>query len=99
MSRGPDASTLLSRALEGSLPGARITGCRWKSWASATFAGAWHALTVVAPDTDATHTWLAALPEATFTLGRHLVADVTVAAVRRIDGSIEAEIEALTLEE
>ena len=99
MSRGPDASTLLSRALEASLPGGRITGCRWTSWASATFAGARHALTMVAPDTAATDAWLSALPEATFALGRHLVADVMVAAVRRIDGSTEAEIEALTLEE
>ena len=60
-------------------------------WASATFAGARHEL-VLRGQTQArrsTH-WLAALPEAELPLRGHLVADLKIVAVQRVDDGDDA---------
>ncbi len=103
MSRGPDAGTQLERAL---LASAEAAGCPvslaesdWTRWASATFTGARHHLTLVGTCSPALHTWFAGLPQAEFALRYHLVADLTVARVRRAGAAVTAVIEALTVEE
>ena len=97
MSRGPDAATLLARALDRSARGAGLTlavrHADWRRWASATFTGARHELTVELPDGDAAERWLDALPEADLPVRGHLVAD---AVVLRQHG--EGELRVATLE-
>ncbi len=98
MSRGPDAATLLERRLRLSAEAAGVTiaivASDWTRWASATFNGARHRLTLASADTGFAP-WLAGLGEADLPLRGHLVADLTVAA-RRGDA---VEIEVLTVEE
>lgn len=103
MSRGPDIGTALLRALEKQ---ARHAGCPvsvlhadWQRWASATFAGARHQISVSACPCPALNDWLGGLPEAEFVMRGHLVADVVVTAVRRSAASVEADLEVLTVEE
>jgi hypothetical protein len=102
MSRGPDAATLLERAL---LKDAARAGCPvlrltadWDRWASATFNGARHRLTLRAPRSAAIDRWIAALPEADLPLCGHLVADIEAVARRDHGGTIEFDLEALTVE-
>lgn len=102
MSRGPDAATLLERRLRWCADAAdialSIVRSDWTRWASATFTGARHLITVslYGPDIDG---WLAALPEADLPLRDHLVADAVVVACRRFDGRVEADLELLTVED
>ena len=103
MSRGPDAATLLARALTAS---AEAAGCPvaigeadWSRWASATFTGARHVLCLSAAPSPALIAWIAGLPEAEFALRGHLVADLSVTAVRHGGAEIAMELEALTVEE
>lgn len=102
MSRGPDAGTLLTRAL---VADAARTGCAiaitdsdWVRWSSATFSGARHRLTLSGAAGAALDTFLDALPEHEFVLRGQIVADVTVAAVRQAEGVATVTIEALTVE-
>ncbi len=103
MSRGPDAGTQLERAL---LHGAHAAGidpvimaADWTRWASATFTGARHRLTLSASPSPTLDDWLAGLPEAEFALRGHLVADLLV-PMRDTGGTfVTFEIEALTVEE
>ncbi|MCW3836117.1 hypothetical protein ACFQ1E_08695 [Sphingomonas canadensis] len=103
MSRGPDAATRLERALIASAEraGCPISILRWvvTRWASATFAGARHQFVLEGAAGTAIEEWLTGLPEAEFALAGHLVADLSVEAVRRADGGVSAEVEALTIEE
>lgn len=101
--RGPDAGTLLRRAIERN---AEAGGCDvaveavdMVHWASATFVGARHRLTLRGHSGAALDAWLACLPEADLPLRRHLVADVIVSSVAHRDGVATCEIEALTVEE
>jgi hypothetical protein len=103
MSRGPDIATLLARAL---LAGAAAAGCElrvaaadWTRWASVTFAGARHLLTLEGTASPALDAWLAALPEAEFALKDHLVAELVVDGVARDGESVRARLEVLTVEE
>ena len=103
MSRGPDPGTALVRALEAS---ARRAGCPvrmsasdWTRWASATFTGARHEVTVEADESGALDTWLTELPEAELPIRGHLVADIIVSSVRRGNGVATIRLEALTVEE
>lgn len=103
MSRGPDAATLLARALAAD---ARAAGCPvtiaaadWSRWASATFTGARHLLRLSAPPSPALIVWIAALPEAEFALRGHLVADLSVAAVHHDGAEVAIELEVLTVED
>ena len=103
MSRGPDAGTLLVRALyrDSCRAGCplEIVDADWVRWASATFTGARHALRWTALPGAALETWLAALPDADLPLRGHLLADIVVAGLRRTPELMTIEIEALTLED
>ena len=103
MRRGPDATTLVERAL---LADARACGAaivvveaEARRWASATFAGARHRFTIAAAAQDASLRWLSALAEAEFRLRGHLVADIAVTAQTRDAAGWTATIEVLTVEE
>jgi hypothetical protein len=103
MSRGPDAETLLRRALEAH---AEAAGCPvtlassdWTRWASATFTGARHLLALTAPPSPALDAWIAGLPEAELRLRGHLVADLVVEHVRRAADAVTVSLEVLTVEE
>ena len=103
MSRGPDASTLLQRAL---LRNARQAGCTLAiaaahatRWASATFAGTQHRLTLDAVDDGSFQSWQSRLNDAELPLRGHLLADVATVTLARTDGRAIAVIEALTVEE
>jgi hypothetical protein len=101
--RGPDASRLLERALlsDARRCGAevRIDSADAQRWASATFVGARHAITLSGPSSDAALRWVSALAEAEFDLRGHLVADLAVVRhVRNVD-SFHATLEVLTVEE
>lgn len=103
MSRGPDAATQLERAL---IAAAEAAGCPiaiasadWTRWASATFTGARHALTVTAAASPLLDQWLVGLSEAEFALRRYLVADIHVVRMTREDGVATVALEALTVEE
>lgn len=93
---------LLARALATSAAAAGcdliVTGGEWKGWASATFTGARHVLTMAGTDSDAARAWLGGLAELELTVRGHLVADVAVAATARGDGRVTAGVEALTVE-
>lgn len=99
MKRGPDAAMQLARALAERCPGGRVAAHDSTRWASATFTGARHTLRLECPPSAALESWLAALPDADLPLRGHLVADLTVACVRRDDRQVTATIEALTVAE
>ena len=103
MSRGPDAATLLERAL---LAAAEAAGCPaivvtsdWTRWASATFTGARHSLTLTAQPSPRLDRWLVGLSEAEFSLRNYLVADLMVTRMCRDGDLVTVTIEALTVEE
>ncbi|WP_010187560.1 hypothetical protein [Sphingomonas sp. PAMC 26605] len=102
MSRGPDAATLLKRALErhGDAAGLEIAVrmAETTRWASATFAGARHQITLTLRDDAFGQAWLGALPDADLPLRGHLVADLAVIAITRRDARSIATVEALTVE-
>lgn len=103
MSSGPDAGVLLERALlrHAAQCGIdlSIVSASWTRWASATFAGARHALLLAAAPSDALNDWIAGLPEAEFALRQHLVADLVVESRTRICDRVEVGIGVLTVEE
>ncbi|MEZ0495028.1 hypothetical protein [Sphingomonas sp. IW22] len=102
MARGPDAGTLVERALSLSATRAAIsmvvTDAVVTRWASATFTGARHALELSLIDTAAARTWLATLSEAELPMRGHLMADCVVVRTREEGGMIDASVEALTVE-
>jgi hypothetical protein len=101
--RGPDAGTLLVRALlhSGEAAGCRLelVNQRASRWASVTFTGAQHLLTLTARASHALDAWLVALPEAEFALRGHLVADLSVESVERDGDAATVRLEILTVEE
>lgn len=103
MSCGPDAGVLLERALPRHAAqrgiDLSIVSASWTRWASATFAGARHALLLTATPSSALDAWIADLPEAEFALRGHLVADLTVESRTRIGDRVELNIGVLTVEE
>lgn len=102
MSRRPDIGTALTRAIERQSRLARcpaeIVNAQWERWASATFSGARHRITVALLPCPASETWLSGLREAEFDVRGHLIADLDVVAVRRTAPRVEAELEVLTVE-
>lgn len=103
MSRGPDAGVLLERRLRQS---ALVAGCAvtilkadWERWASATFTGARHQVTLSSSAGAALDAWLAGLSEVDLPLNGHLVADVVVRSVERAGETAVVTMEALTVEE
>lgn len=93
---------LLARALAASAAAAgcdlAVIGASWKGWASATFTGARHMMTLAGTDSDEARAWLGRLADLELDVRGHLVADITVAAVARDDGRVTASVEALTVE-
>ncbi len=102
MSRGPDAGTLLARAIERCARDAgialSITRADWTRWASATFAGARHEIELRAVPADLLDGWIGALPDADLSVPTMLVADLVVVGVERDDQAVMIRIEALTVE-
>ncbi|WP_033919691.1 hypothetical protein [Sphingomonas sp. 37zxx] len=100
MARGPDAATLLERALAAQLSAFQgaIVASACERWASATFVGARHRLEFVGDDGATARAWLAALPEADWSLRGHLVADVQLIDRSVRDHRIAATVEILTVE-
>ena len=103
MSRGPDAATLLERAL---LAAADAAGCPvavvasdWTRWASATFTGARHSLTLTTAAGPRLDRWLVGLSEAEFGLRNYLLADLVVTRMCREGDRVTVALEALTVEE
>jgi hypothetical protein len=103
MSRGPDAATLLERRL---LLAAEAAGHRLVlgetetiPWASATFTGARHRLTLTGAAGSELEAWLQALPEADLPVRGHLVADLAVLSTAEEADLLCAEVEVLTVEE
>lgn len=103
MSRGPDPGTALVRAIEVNARSARcpvrMSASDWTRWASATFAGGRHELTLAADESSALDDWLTELPETELPIRGHLVADIVVTSVRRAEGIATIRLEALTVEE
>lgn len=103
MSRWPDPGAQLERALVRSAADAGIVlalvARAATPWASVTFAGARHRLTLAAFPSQLLDRWLAELPDAEFALRGHLVADL--ALVSRVQSGEPAEIvlEILTVED
>ncbi len=100
MSRGPDATTLLERRLRIAAEAVGVTIAITASdatpWASATFNGARHRLTLVG-EGAAFKRWVAALPDIDLPLRGHLVADLVVR--RAVAGESVVVLEVLTVEE
>ncbi|MDY7522759.1 hypothetical protein [Sphingomonas sp. 10B4] len=102
MSRGPDAATLLRRALErhADAAGCDVSVCVQDStrWASATFAGARHTVALTLHDDPTGGLWLEALAEADLPIRGHLVADIVILSATRHDEKLVVALEALTVE-
>lgn len=103
MRDGPDVGGLIERALIRSAASAGVTlevlAARARPWASVTFAGARHSLTVRVDPGEVGQGWLSGLAQADLPVAGHLVADAVVGARREVGGGIEAEIELLSVEE
>ncbi|SOB86531.1 hypothetical protein SAMN06297144_1637 [Sphingomonas guangdongensis] len=103
MSRGPDATTLLERALLASAVAHGLTPVIGEvattRWASATFTGMRHEIALTLRADPAAEAWLAALPESEFRLRGHLLADLIVVAHERVAGIASVRLEALTVED
>jgi hypothetical protein len=103
MSRGPDAATLLTRALAAHAEAAgcpvEIVTADWTRWSSATFTGARHMIRLSGEPSPALIGWIVALPESEFALRGHLVADLSVIAARHEGDAIAIELEVLTVED
>jgi hypothetical protein len=103
MSRDRDVATQLERALIASAEAAgcpvSIAEADLTRWASVTFTGARHMLKLTGAASAALTRWIAALPETEFALRGHLVADLSVEAVRRAGAAVTVMLEVLTVEE
>lgn len=98
MRRRPDVLERLVRALVGSAPAAvAVRHAASRPWASATFVGARHRITLFGVTSAELDGWIAGLPAAEFDLPGALVADLAVVAVLR-DSGVELDLEILTLE-
>ncbi|KQS47002.1 MULTISPECIES: hypothetical protein [unclassified Sphingomonas] len=99
--RGPDAGTLLIRALRGHAAAASLTmhveliACM--PWASATFVGTLHRLTIAAMPVPGLRDWIDGLPEAEFAMRGHIVADLVVDRIESIGDREHVTIAVLTL--
>ena len=101
MSRGPDAGTLVARAIEHD---ARRAGCAMvlalaesSRWASATFVGTLHRLTIAVDPVPGLRDWIDAMPEAEFAMRGHIVADLSVDSIATIGDREHVTIAVLTL--
>lgn len=103
MSRWPDLGVQLERALVRSAADAgfalAVTAATATPWASVTFTGARHRLTLTAVPSPSLDAWLASLPEAEFRPRGHLVADLSVVGTAHAAERIEIILELLTVED
>jgi hypothetical protein len=99
--RGPDAGTLLVRALRtmGAAFAVGIDSIAGRPWASATFAGTRHVVRLSAADVPDVRSWLAALPDAQFALHGHIIADLALDSIETGDGNLRATLTVLSLED
>ena len=99
--RGPDAGTLLVRALRtmGAAFDIRVDSIASRPWASATFVGARHVVRLAAPAVPGLRSWLDALPEAEFALRGHIVADAVVDTTETIGDECRIALGVLTITE
>lgn len=99
--RAPDAGTLLVRALRTMGTGfdVGIESIANRPWASAAFVGTRHLVRLTVPAIPGARSWLDALPEATFALRGHLVADLCIDSVETRDTALLATVAVLTLED
>lgn len=103
MSRGPDPTARVAAAL-AQLAAARgialvLTSARSSAWASATFVGTRHVLTMTSSDDPRLDALLGELPEAEFVIPGHVVIDCIGTAMGGDGIRAEVTIEALTIEE
>ncbi|RXD04062.1 hypothetical protein EQZ23_16090 [Sphingomonas sp. UV9] len=66
-------------------------------WASATFVGTQHRLTIAADPVPGLREWIDALPDAEFMMRGHFVADLAVDRVETVDGRTHVAFAVLTL--
>ncbi len=100
--RRADTATLLDRAVIADAARVGVTVSVVASgatrWASATFVGARHRLTLSSEETDAAAAWLDGLADADLPLRGHLVADLIVVDRTVADARFTGTIEVLTVE-
>lgn len=75
-----------------------IVAARWVRWASASFDGGRHELTIELEATPAAARWLMALPETELPIPGHLVADLIVVQRATACGRTTARLEVLTVQ-
>ncbi len=99
--RGPDAGTLLIRALRSQATAVGLTmhveSIACTPWASATFVGTLHRLTMAAMPVPGLRDWIDALPDAEFAMRGHIVADLVVDGIESIGDREHVTIAVLTL--
>lgn len=103
MARGPDAGTLVERALALAARQSRVAMTVMEAtatrWVSATFSGARHELRLSIADDPVARSWLGTLADADLPMRGHLLADCSVVRTQAADGRLDVWVEALTVEE
>lgn len=103
MSKPKPIEQQIEAALVASADGHRcpvwISASEMVTWASASFNGARHKLTVMGEPSANLDAWIAMLPDAEWALADHLVAELTVEMVTRNAGAVSIELEILTVQE
>lgn len=96
----PDAATALLHALGARLGGApyRVEELSCRNWASVTFSGTRHKLTLRVA-AEAAGPFLDGIEEAEFRLPGHIVADIAVVSRECGEGGTRIALEALTVED
>lgn len=96
----PEAATALLRALGDRLGGGayHIEELSCRNWASVTFSGTRHRLTLRLP-CEASAPFLDGIEEAEFSLPGHIVADIALVSCVREGGEMRIALEALTVED
>jgi hypothetical protein len=102
---GNDATTALLRALRRTFHGVNFVNferVQSREWASITFTGARHEITIRlgGPDAEATaDRFLQNLDAAEFRLRGHILADIALVTLERTDHGVRLHLEALTVED
>lgn len=99
MSRDRDTGARLARAIEAAGPAVKVAARDALCWASVTFSGARHRLTLTATDSPELDRWLNALPDADFAIPGQLVADIEVGEMVRAGDKVAVVVEVLTVDD
>lgn len=99
---GGDALARLTRALAASTAAAgcdtlHVVAGTSRPWASATFVGERHRLTLTLAPIDAARRWLAALADAELPMRGHVAMPPATDAVAERDGTLAIDLSVLTL--